>query len=58
MKKIVIDGFDEYLKHINEIKELGDNIVLFRGQRYYNFRKTTTLYTINTNNKDSRISKY
>jgi len=32
MEKLTITNFQEYLHHINEIKELGRNIVLFRGQ--------------------------
>ena len=32
MKRIKIESFEEYLKYINEIEELGENIVLFRGQ--------------------------
>lgn len=32
MEKLTITNFQEYLNHINEIKKLGRNIVLFRGQ--------------------------
>ncbi|MBX9704049.1 MAG: FRG domain-containing protein [Silvanigrellaceae bacterium] len=32
MKKILIKSFEEYLSHVNEITELGTNVVLFRGQ--------------------------
>jgi len=32
MQKLSITKFQEYLNHINEIKELGSNIILFRGQ--------------------------
>jgi hypothetical protein len=32
MKKISLKSFEDYLKHVNDIHELGKNVVLFRGQ--------------------------
>lgn len=32
MQKIVITEFEDYLQHVNAIHELGDNVILFRGQ--------------------------
>lgn len=32
MEKITLNSFEDYLKHVNEIHELGKNVVLFRGQ--------------------------
>lgn len=32
MKKIRLQSFEDFLKHVNDIHELGKNVVLFRGQ--------------------------
>jgi len=32
MEKITIKSFEDYLKHVNDIHELGKNVILFRGQ--------------------------
>jgi len=53
MVEIIINSFEDYLKHVNKIEELGKNVVLFRGQS----EKKTLLPSITRKNSKKNTTK-